>query len=617
MTGDVENWSTGGPGDHGLELAGRAEAGEPVEPLIAEAIAHLDLPAVLAGDGRVLRSQDYDSLWERYMQGETEGMLLKWLEGELKLNSQGEGCVDPPWREEMRACRRCFEQHPEVIYTGPEGEARPLFDEQGNPHANLLFVAEAPNFVVALCCGALQLSCGMGDDLDASGMSRPVIYGDDDRVEYYQASTTQQGAADSVFLVVNTSELSCSSGSCTLQTVPFTDWFSPPLCQDEPFRTQPTVGFCTAFLVSPDRIATAGHCISSAECAGVSFVPKFRIESASGSAPAAIPQSEIYSCSAMITHKNTSNDDYGVWQLDRVATGMTPLCIRRTGTVATGTNLVIMGHPYTLPLKVADGAVVKQVYSNFFTANLDDYGGNSGSPVFDLATMEVQGILVRGNEDFVFDSPNSCYRSNVCSDSSGCGGWFEEASHTNRIASSVPTGPCYSPNPPVNTPPVANANGPYSGSTNSAISFSSAGSSDSDGTITGYAWTFGDGGTSTAANPSHTYTAAGTYTVTLTVTDNNSATHSDSTTATITVASASDVVTITKAEYRASKKELKVEARSTDLTATLTVVGYGTMSFNSKKGIWKFRQKNVSPAPSTVTVTSDRGGSDTSAVNVR
>jgi PKD repeat protein len=40
----------------------------------------------------------------------------------------------------------------------------------------------------------------------------------------------------------------------------------------------------------------------------------------------------------------------------------------------------------------------------------------------------------------------------------------------------------------------------------------------STGTITSYAWTFGDGTTSTVANPSKVYSAAGTYTVSLTVT---------------------------------------------------------------------------------------------------
>jgi len=88
--------------------------------------------------------------------------------------------------------------------------------------------------------------------------------------------------------------------------------------------------------------------------------------------------------------------------------------------------------------------------------------------------------------------------------------------------------------PPVNVPPTANANGPYSGTTGVAVNFTSAGSNDSDGNIVAFAWDFGDGGTSSAANPSHTYTAAGDYTVTLTVTDNGGATGTDSTAATIT-----------------------------------------------------------------------------------
>lgn len=64
-------------------------------------------------------------------------------------------------------------------------------------------------------------------------------------------------------------------------------------------------------------------------------------------------------------------------------------------------------------------------------------------------------------------------------------------------------------------------------------SFDSSAARDSDGTITGYAWSFGDQGTSTQANPQHAYTANGTYSVTLTVTDNLGAT--DATTKTVTV----------------------------------------------------------------------------------
>ncbi len=49
-------------------------------------------------------------------------------------------------------------------------------------------------------------------------------------------------------------------------------------------------------------------------------------------------------------------------------------------------------------------------------------------------------------------------------------------------------------------------------------------SSDSDGTIASYAWTFGDGATASGATASRTYAAAGTYTITLTVRDDDGAT---------------------------------------------------------------------------------------------
>lgn len=90
-----------------------------------------------------------------------------------------------------------------------------------------------------------------------------------------------------------------------------------------------------------------------------------------------------------------------------------------------------------------------------------------------------------------------------------------------------------------NTPPVANANGPYSGIAGQPISFSSAGSNDPDGTTLSYVWDFGDGNSSTQANPSHAYSAAGGYTATLTVTDADGA--SDSQTATVTVSESQPV----------------------------------------------------------------------------
>ncbi len=86
----------------------------------------------------------------------------------------------------------------------------------------------------------------------------------------------------------------------------------------------------------------------------------------------------------------------------------------------------------------------------------------------------------------------------------------------------------------VNDPPVAAAGQDRSAQTNAAVSFSSSGSYDPDGSITAYLWNFDDGSTSALANPSHAFAAAGVYTVTLTVTDNDGATDDDTAVITVT-----------------------------------------------------------------------------------
>ena len=91
------------------------------------------------------------------------------------------------------------------------------------------------------------------------------------------------------------------------------------------------------------------------------------------------------------------------------------------------------------------------------------------------------------------------------------------------------------PSPGTNQPPTANASAtPASGLAPLAVSFSSAGSTDSDGYISSYSWSFGDGSTSSSDhNPTHTYPKEGTFTATLVVTDNGGL--SSTATATVTV----------------------------------------------------------------------------------
>jgi thermitase len=67
--------------------------------------------------------------------------------------------------------------------------------------------------------------------------------------------------------------------------------------------------------------------------------------------------------------------------------------------------------------------------------------------------------------------------------------------------------------------PTADAGGPYAGALGAPIDFDGGGSSDPDGDLLTYLWSYGDGSTATGVHASHAYQAPGQFVVTLRVDD--------------------------------------------------------------------------------------------------
>lgn len=176
------------------------------------------------------------------------------------------------------------------------------------------------------------------------------------------------------------------------------------LCASEPFGDQPAPGLCSAFLVAPDLMVTAAHCVLSATaCANIAVVFDFKASVEREDRPDLVKSDDVYLCRSLVTHvlDRETGLDFALIRLDRPAYGRPSLDYRTEGWVDYGDKLTIVGHPAGLPLKITSGGKVRDnEKANYFVSDLDTFVGSSGAPVINDETGLVEGFVARGDRDW-------------------------------------------------------------------------------------------------------------------------------------------------------------------------------------------------------------------------
>ncbi len=252
--------------------------------------------------------------------------------------------------------------------------------------------------------------------------SDKVVYGVDNRVDLFQSEVPLfYDLAHSTAAMIRNSDLTTDGESVTINGNTLE---SRGICSTARFAKQITAASCSGFLVGPNLLVTAGHCITSQrDCESFSWVFDYNVKSEDQSLDFSVDTSSVYKCSKIISQdlSRSTKNDFALIRLDREVSDRTPLEFRQEGEVELDTPLVVIGHPSGLPTKIADGAWVRSNESEYyFVTNLDTFGGNSGSAVFNTDTGVVEGILVRGEQDYVWDS-RGCRVPKVC-DENECRG---------------------------------------------------------------------------------------------------------------------------------------------------------------------------------------------------
>lgn len=251
----------------------------------------------------------------------------------------------------------------------------------------------------------------------ASG-ARASIFGDDDRVDFYQIKNEQireMSKSAPALIPLNFME-KLPSGDFKLKGKSLQDTFN--FCPDAKFSTQPLNANCSSALIGKDILLTAGHCLGDTLDQAKANLDAYYVvfdysTSKPGAKPSIISKENVFKLNELmhfdfdLTMRKTAVD-LAVIKLDR-APKRRPLLMDFAYDHPEGDEVVILGYPLGLPQKLASNGRIERTSKvpNSFRHDLDTFSVNSGSPVFNK-NGHIVGVHVRGTGSNFLNSGRSC-----------------------------------------------------------------------------------------------------------------------------------------------------------------------------------------------------------------
>ena len=246
-----------------------------------------------------------------------------------------------------------------------------------------------------------------------------AIFGEDNRKELYELSSSKIINAKKAAAIIHKSLLKDNGTSYTI--IPSGKMIysrrGRKLCSWESFYGQPEAAYCTSCALHERIAIMPKHSNRHFYPEQMRLVYGFWNDAVSD--PLQIPKENVIEITKVI---NDPSEDLSFLILnDPVSKDR---LVSKYAEPKQGQQIYVSGYPGTsrdfnrIPLKVADNAKVRKVYSTKFESDLDVFRGNSGSPVFNNDNFI--GMFISVPSDHFTPFSNNCDLSCYCDEKDFC-----------------------------------------------------------------------------------------------------------------------------------------------------------------------------------------------------
>lgn len=231
-----------------------------------------------------------------------------------------------------------------------------------------------------------------------------ALYDNDDRVDFYKLQDAQlKKISQAVAYEIYFDELKGWTFNRYWEIL-IQPLEAEGVCRNERFSNQPVMrNDCSGILVGSKKLLLPGNCITEHYCKNDLFYFMFN-HHLSSSAPLDVKRDRknFFKCEKVLKRvfDPQTATSFALIELNKEVEGITPVEFSDTEDIAANQELIAIGHPAGMPMKIARDAFVADQNKTHFLVSSDIAGSSKGTAIINATTLKLEGMLIGGRPEY-------------------------------------------------------------------------------------------------------------------------------------------------------------------------------------------------------------------------